>query len=65
MLKIVKKFFIALFTAILFTGCQSTTDRLADSASGKNVNPQIVRLSKETGIPLENLYFKSIKLLED
>ena len=38
MLKIVKKLFIALFTAILFAGCQSTTDRLADSASGKNVN---------------------------
>lgn len=38
MLKTVRKLFITLGSVILFTGCQSTTEKLTESASTKNVN---------------------------
>lgn len=38
MLKIVRKLFIALVSVVLFAGCQSTTEKLTESASTKNVN---------------------------
>lgn len=37
MLKTVKLFIVAIFALIMCAGCQSTTDRIAESAGNKNV----------------------------
>lgn len=59
MLKTVKLFIVALFALFMCVGCQSTTDRLAESASGKNVDlrgylmlGEIETATAETGTPV-------------
>jgi hypothetical protein len=54
-----KKIAFAVFVAVVLSGCQSTTDRLAESASNKNVDlrgylsiSEIETANAETGTPV-------------
>lgn len=58
MLKTVKLFIVALFALFMCVGCQSTTDKLAESASNKNVTAggyismgEVEIANPETGTP--------------
>lgn len=59
MLKKITMLLVALCAIVLLAGCQSTTDRLAESASGKNVDlrgylmlGEVEAATAETGTPI-------------